>query len=161
MTIHKTKTWQGWWEYDTTSTVSEGGTENGQSVDRKNRSVYQFTGDTPAKRQAVEPHINKDLPPHSIFMSYFSSVITLLMQETNRYYLPPILEHTWQWNFSTTLHHWNWYVYEDGCLLACCTVWFGRSLLKFQRCLLPPSSRCPDDGDSKHFWNISKLLQTI
>jgi hypothetical protein len=31
--------------------------------------------------------------------------------------------------------------YEDGCLLGCCTLWTGRSLPTFQRCLLPPSSR--------------------
>jgi hypothetical protein len=26
--------------------------------------------------------------------------------------------------------------YDDGCLLGCCTVWSGRSLSTFQRCLL-------------------------
>jgi hypothetical protein len=30
--------------------------------------------------------------------------------------------------------------YEDGCLLGYCFMWFGRSLPKFQRCLLLPSS---------------------
>jgi hypothetical protein len=30
--------------------------------------------------------------------------------------------------------------YEDDCLLGCCTMWFGRSLPMFQKCLLLPSS---------------------
>jgi hypothetical protein len=30
---------------------------------------------------------------------------------------------------------------EDGCLLDCCAMQSGSSLLAFQRCLLPPSSR--------------------
>jgi hypothetical protein len=34
----------------------------------------------------------------------------------------------------------------------------GRSLLTFQRFLLPPSSGHPDDGGSKHLLNVSKLL---
>jgi hypothetical protein len=41
----------------------------------------------------------------------------------------------------------------------------GRGLLTFQKCLLPPwrgwwITYSPDDGDSKHLWNICKLLQT-
>jgi hypothetical protein len=48
--------------------------------------------------------------------------------------------------------------YEDSCLLGCCAMHSGTSLLTFQGCLLPPSSVCPDDGGSKHFWNVRKLL---
>jgi hypothetical protein len=53
--------------------------------------------------------------------------------------------------------------YEDGSLLGCCIILFGRSLLMFQRCLLSPSSgwwvtHCSDDGGSKHLWSICKLL---
>jgi hypothetical protein len=34
----------------------------------------------------------------------------------------------------------------------------GRSLLIFQGYMLPPSSRHPDGGGSKHLWNVSKFL---
>jgi hypothetical protein len=49
------------------------------------------------------------------------------------------------------------YVTEDnmnpvGCFLGCCVVWYGRSLLTFQRCLLPPSS------GRWHIWNVGKQL---
>jgi hypothetical protein len=36
--------------------------------------------------------------------------------------------------------HGDEYEDDDGCLLDCCTVYSGRSLPTFQRCLLPPSS---------------------
>jgi hypothetical protein len=47
--------------------------------------------------------------------------------------------------------------YENECLLGCCTLWSGRSLPTFQRCLLPPSS-----GRSwwrnKHLWKVGEVL---
>jgi hypothetical protein len=58
----------------------------GQPTDLTNRTVHQFTGDTPGKRQNVAPHINKDSTSFSVFMLYFAHVITLLVEETNRYY---------------------------------------------------------------------------
>jgi hypothetical protein len=30
--------------------------------------------------------------------------------------------------------------YEDGCLLGCCAMYYGRSLLTFQRFFLPPTT---------------------
>jgi hypothetical protein len=39
--------------------------------------------------------------------------------------------------------------YEDDCLLSCCAVYSSRSLPTFHR---------PDDGSSKHLWNVGKLL---
>jgi hypothetical protein len=65
---------------------SEGVSMWGQPTDGTNESVHQFTGDTSGKRQNVTTHINKDLTPYSIFMLYFASVITLLVEETNIYY---------------------------------------------------------------------------
>jgi hypothetical protein len=45
------------------------------------------------------------------------------------------------------------YVEFDGCLLGCSAVHTGRSLLRFQRSLLPPSSgRLRDDGDIFVCW---------
>jgi hypothetical protein len=58
----------------------------GQPTDWTNRSVHQVTGDTPGKRQNVAPHKNKDSTPFSVFTLYFAHVITLLVEETNRYY---------------------------------------------------------------------------
>jgi hypothetical protein len=46
---------------------------------------------------------------------------------------------------------------EDDCLLGCYAMQSGRSLLTFQRCLLI-STHHPNDGGSKHLWNVSKLL---
>jgi hypothetical protein len=44
--------------------------------------------------------------------------------------------------------------YEDDCLLGCCAVWSGRSLLTFQRCFClhhqGDDGHRPDDGGSKH-----------
>jgi hypothetical protein len=60
---------------------------------------------------------------------------------------------------------------EDGCLLGCCAVWSGRCLLKFQRCLLPPSSgrNNPEDSHlhtrrrenlkSRHIWYFAVRLK--
>jgi hypothetical protein len=45
---------------------------------------------------------------------------------------------------------------EDGCLLGCSAVLSGRSVLTFQRYLLPPSY--PGDGGSMYLWNVGKLL---
>jgi hypothetical protein len=60
-------------------------------------------------------------------------------------------------------HHKCYIWHEDDCLLSCCAMKSGRSLLVFQRCLLPPKpgrllTHHPDDGGSKHLWNVSKLL---
>jgi hypothetical protein len=66
--------------------ASEGVSKWRQPTDRPNTRVHQFTGDTPGKRQNVAPHINEDSTPYSVFMLYFASVITLLVEETNRYY---------------------------------------------------------------------------
>jgi hypothetical protein len=68
------------------SPASEDTSKWGQPTDWRNRSVHQFTGDTPGKRQNVAPHINKNSTPFSVFMLYFAHVITLLVEETNRYY---------------------------------------------------------------------------
>jgi hypothetical protein len=50
------------------------------------KSVHPFTGDTPGTRQNLALHFNKDPAPYSVFMLYFASVITLVVEETNRYY---------------------------------------------------------------------------
>jgi hypothetical protein len=58
-------------------------------------------------------------------------------------------------------------VYEDDCLLGCCSVWSGRSLPTFQRCLLPPSRPwwcrnaifSPEDGDSMFLRNVGIYLR--
>jgi hypothetical protein len=62
------------------------GCPSGDNGQMGQTSVHQFTGDTPGKRQNVAPHFNQDMTPYSIFMLYFASVITLLAEETNRYY---------------------------------------------------------------------------
>jgi hypothetical protein len=48
----------------------------------------------------------------------------------------------------------NMFNLEDGSLLVSCAMQSGRNLPMFQRCL----PDCPDDGGSKHLWNVSKLL---
>jgi hypothetical protein len=40
--------------------------------------------------------------------------------------------------------------YEDDCLLSCCPVYSGKSLLIFQRCLLPPLSGLSQQEPLKH-----------
>jgi hypothetical protein len=56
-----------------------------QPPDRTTRSVQQLTGNIPGKIQNMAPHID-DLIPCSVFTLYFASVITTLVEETNRYY---------------------------------------------------------------------------
>jgi hypothetical protein len=53
---------------------------------RTNSNIHPFTGDMTGKRQNVALHINKDSTPYSIFILYFAAVITLLVEEANRYY---------------------------------------------------------------------------
>jgi fumarate reductase subunit C len=50
----------------------------GQVTSQANRNMHPFIGDMTGKR-------NKDSTPYSVFMLYFATVITLLV-ETNRYY---------------------------------------------------------------------------
>jgi hypothetical protein len=50
--------------------------------------------------------------------------------------------------------------YEDDSLLGYCTMYSCRSRPTFRRCLLPSSSgQWADDGDNKHLWNVSLLVQ--
>jgi hypothetical protein len=57
-----------------------------QQTDATSTRIHQFTGDKTGMRQNAAPHINKDSTPDSVFMLYFAAVITLVVEETNRYY---------------------------------------------------------------------------
>jgi hypothetical protein len=57
----------------------------GQQTGATNTRIHQFTGDKAGKRQNMATHI-KDSTPDSVFMLYFATVITLVVEETNRYY---------------------------------------------------------------------------
>ena len=48
--------------------------------------VCQFTGSDTGRKQNEALHINNDSSPLSTFTIYFTSVIDLLVLETNRHY---------------------------------------------------------------------------
>jgi hypothetical protein len=51
------------------------------------------------------------------------------------------------------------YKSEDDCLPGCCAIRSGRNKPTYHSCLLPPpSARWPDDGGSKHLWNVSQFI---
>jgi hypothetical protein len=58
--------------------------EWGQLMGQTN--IHQFTGDMIGKRQNMAPHANKYSIADNVFMFSFAAVITLLVEETNRYY---------------------------------------------------------------------------
>ena len=48
--------------------------------------VHTFIGGPRGKRNSEAPHINNSSSPLSVFLLYFAEIITLLVEETNRYY---------------------------------------------------------------------------
>jgi hypothetical protein len=67
-----------------TPPIPQGISKWGQVTGQTNSNIHPLM--TGNKKQNVAHHIHKNLTPYSVFMWYFAVVITLLVEETNRYY---------------------------------------------------------------------------
>jgi len=66
--------------------TSGGGTPTWGLPQGRNIKIHLFVGPAKGLKNSEAPHINKDSPPLSVLMLFFTEIFLLLVEQTNLYY---------------------------------------------------------------------------